>query len=602
MNARNILLIVLIALCSTFGCSPYETTIEPPSQELTGTSPTSMLLGTLWEDSVRDRALLQGLNPLSVRGYGLVVGLGTKGSSKTPPGVRSYMLAEMRRMRIGTGELGPKGVTPARLLDSKDTVVVRVSGNIPIGAVRGDRFDLSVQCISGGVEVDLRGGRLYPAQLAIYRGVSTGVAGSRPLAVGAGDIFVNPFSVVDPKKPRPDMQLDEGVVLGGGVVKVPRDLSIILQTSSYRVARQIERRINERFMADPPIAKAKTASKINISLRRYPPRRRESMLAVIGSIYLRDDARYRQKKLAALIDGLRKADNDRRANEVALALEGLGRMVLPQLRNLLTHASARTRFYAARAASRLGEVAPTEMFGRYATDADSPYQHAAIKELGRAEHDEKAGSLLRKLLPNVRGGTRIAVYEALRNRSDHAIPSVRIGDRFDLDIIHDKGEPLIFATVLGRPRIAVLGGNVRVNSPVFFASTPLGLTLNETRNRGGLEVTREIAAVFSPPLKSSHMVYNLVSVLGSKVNPDWDEKRGLGYKYGQVVGVLYAMCRKKQINARFHFQRSPLPALDMFLGPDPTTRPAPDADAPTDDAGESEGDRIRDEAGTYSKD
>jgi hypothetical protein len=270
-------------------------------------------------------------------------------------------------------------------------------------------------------------------------------------------------------------------------------------------------------------------------------------------------------------------------------------MVLPEIKNLLNDPNARVRFYAARTASRLGEVAPTEMFALHAADPDSDYQLAAIEELGRIQHDEKATSLLRKILPSARGGTRIAVYEALHSRSDNAIPTFSVGERFDLEIIHDDGEPMIYATIRGRPRLAILGQSVSVKSPAVFSSPALGLTVKESRDGAGIEVFREVKTPgggirYSPPIKCSYMGYSLVGALGRKVDPDYDEKAGLGYNYGQVVGVLYAMCETKKINATFHLQREPLPALELYL-PDESTTAGDDDD--------SAAGRIRDEAQKY---
>ena len=104
MRTVTLWLTTIGLLSPLVGC--FSTIIEPPPQDR-DINPTSQLAGTIWEDSVRDRALLQGLDPLSVRGYGLVVGLGDRGSRRTPPSVRSFMLQEMRRLK---GAVSPRAV------------------------------------------------------------------------------------------------------------------------------------------------------------------------------------------------------------------------------------------------------------------------------------------------------------------------------------------------------------------------------------------------------------------------------------------------------------------------------------------------------------
>jgi hypothetical protein len=600
MGTRITLLMLAAGLCLPAGC--LNTTAEPPSQESVGQSPTSMLAGTLWEGSVRDRGLIQGLEPLRVQGYGLVVGLGNRGSSRVPPSIRGQMLADMTRRGVGTGGLAEAGLTPEKLLDSKSTVVVLISGHIPAGAAKGDTFDLAVRAIAGEDKVDLRGGRLFDAELRVYRpGMAAPTVSSLPLAVGSGDVFVNPFS--NAPQVGSDVRLDEGVILGGGRVTVRRDLSVILPTSSLRVATMIAKRINDRFLFNPPIAAGRSASKVDLDLGRFPLLRRQHMLSVIGGVYLEDSPGMRQRKTADLLAALRAAKDDGEAGEAALAIEGIGESALSQVRNLISDPSPRVRFYAARTASRLGDVAPTDLFGELAADSKSPYQDQAIEQLGQTTHDAKAVSVLRRLIGESRAGMRIAAYEALSELNKNAVAHRDVGGVLRLDIVPDEGEPMIYATVRGEARIAILGRDVRVVSPVFFDSQPLGLTLSETQNRDKLQLVRRVMDPFgdvrySPPMDCSHVLADLIAVLAGKVAPDFDEEPGLGFKYGQVIGALYALCANRQVNATLHLQRTPLLALQLLLeeeqppaseepGLPPRTGPPEDALPP-----QPEGERI----------
>jgi hypothetical protein len=74
--------------------------------------------------TVASEAIIDGYQPVIVRGYGLVVGLNGTGSRDIPPQVRAHMLAEMARHGIGSERTGWGDLKPEAMLDSPDAAVV----------------------------------------------------------------------------------------------------------------------------------------------------------------------------------------------------------------------------------------------------------------------------------------------------------------------------------------------------------------------------------------------------------------------------------------------------------------------------------------------
>jgi len=95
------------------------------------------------EGTVGSVAYVQGKRLMRVRGYGLVWGLNGRGSKDCPPGVRDYLLREIRKVRLAHPHVD-RNLTAEQLIDSLNTSVVEVTGDIPAGAVKGRAFDVFV--------------------------------------------------------------------------------------------------------------------------------------------------------------------------------------------------------------------------------------------------------------------------------------------------------------------------------------------------------------------------------------------------------------------------------------------------------------------------
>ena len=127
--------------------------------------------------TVGEYADLVGANPLPVRGYGVVVGLGKNGSSEVPTGLKDQLVQEMSKLGLGSPQAGTEGLSPSRMLEDKDTAVVVVGGWLPPGAPKGTRFDVMVQALPQTQTLSLVGGTLLGTDLKIALNTPTAVAG-----------------------------------------------------------------------------------------------------------------------------------------------------------------------------------------------------------------------------------------------------------------------------------------------------------------------------------------------------------------------------------------------------------------------------------------
>ncbi len=199
------------------------------------------------KDTIAQKAFVEGLRRMRVMGYGLVVGLGDRGSSDCPRAVRDKLLKELHRRpefhRAGTSD---NPITPSMMIEDPDTAVVLVQGEIPAGAPSGTSFDLSVSAVPGTQTTSLRSGYLYHCDLTVYRMLSAeaGIPG-KVLARAEGPVFLNPFS----DKPDAATRSNErsGMILGGGTVTTDRRLRLVLAQPSYGTARSLAAAINNRF-------------------------------------------------------------------------------------------------------------------------------------------------------------------------------------------------------------------------------------------------------------------------------------------------------------------------------------------------------------------
>jgi hypothetical protein len=519
-----------------------------------------------YRDTIGQYTWVEGMRRMGVTGYGLVVGLGTRGSEDCPREVRDRLLQELHKRpefhRAGTSA---NPLTPEMMIQDPDTAVVAVQGEIPAGAVKGSRFDVRASALPGTQTTSLRGGWLYNCHLSYYRMVTptAGVSG-QALAWAEGPLLLNPFS------DRPDAATRSpgraGHVVGGGIVAADRRLHLVLFRPSYSKAQAIATRINARFSGAHKVADPTSPSYIRLRVPDEYARDPKRFIALVQHLYLPQGAGFGALRARELAEEVVKPDAP--YEDIALAWEGIGRTVLPTISKLYSHEVAVVRYCAALAGLRLGDDVAIEVVADQARDARSPYRFDAICALGESRGVPRAARPLRMLLDDSDAAVRVAAYEALLERGDPEIETRRIGrDNFALDSVPSATEHLIYVKRSDDRRIAVFGSGVRCQPPLFWRHPSGEVTVNAFEADTGVTVhckDRRTGSL-APPRQVSFDVTELVGLLGSRPPryPD-DPNQGFGLDYGTVVQLIYELCDMRAIDARFMLER---PSIGEMFGP-----------------------------------
>ncbi len=506
-----------------------------------------------FRDTIGAFTFYEGLASMRVRGYGLVVGLGKNGSSDCPKAIRDRLIQSMyKQNRYGsTSIVGVKDITPEELIDQQGTSVVLVYGDIPPAAAAGSRFDVTVMALPGTQTKSLRGGRLFTADLEMYRVLAPDLSISgRILARAAGPIFINPFS--DDRSATRSNPL-EGVILGGGQVVTDRRLRLVLTEPSYQRARQIQDRINAQFSGGEKIADAQSPSFIALRVPLEFHDDTGHFLTLIRSLYLSRDPSFEAARVQALADEIVPPDAPHA--QIASSFEGLGRKSLPALTALYTHSKDYVSFHAAAAGLRLDDHIAGDVIAAQSVDPRCPFRFQAIRALGEATNIASTAIVLRKLLTDEDPRVQVAAYEALIRRRDPTIESrVMGGDNFVLNRIPASPSRFVYVKRTSERRIAVFGDDVRCVPPLLYRSPDGTLTLSAAEGDEELTAIRSLVAhdVSSPPLAAPFELPDLIMMLGGDPGMSLSERvLGLGLSYGSVVHAVYHLCLSHAIDAQF---------------------------------------------------
>ena len=519
-----------------------------------------------YRGTIGEHSWYEGLRRMSVRGYGLVAGLGTNGSRDCPPQIRRELIQTMYKSPTFSGAEGQRlSVTPEQIVDDLDTAVVAVQGEIPAAATAQTRFGVTVEALPGTQTRSLEGGRLYSCQLSMFRVVdeASSIPG-KALARAAGPVFINPFA--DEASPVSEVNLRRGYVLGGGVTQEDRRVHLVLGMPSYQRARAIMRRINERFPDRPNVADALSPAKIRIRIPDEYRNEPAHFLGVVRHLYLSTDQAFIEQRLNALAGEMRA--DDAPMAELCLSFEGIGRTAWPTLRPLYADPDDQVSYYAAVAGVRTGDDLAVEVLARHARTAGSVYQLPAIAALGSSVRVHRVSGPLLDLLDNEDPRIRVAAYEALRSRRDPAIRSIVVGeDNFLLDVVPSEGENLIYAKRTETPRVALFGDHITCDPPLFYRHRDQSVTINALASDTELTLIRRspFSGRVSPPIRTGVDIADLLEMMGHdpKLTAD-GSVLGLGLSYSTVVSTLFELCEQSAINAKFMLEQ---PSVTAVYGP-----------------------------------
>ena len=507
-------------------------------------------------------ARLRGYQPLPVSGYGVVVNLRGTGSSEVPAVIRQRLLNDLRRRGVGSSDSPLPDTSPEQVLANANTAVVRVVGLIPPGASRGTSFDLLVTAADTQT-TSLAGGDLWPVDLSIAG--DNPQVDARTLAEAEGPVYVDPVSPPDSAEAmgRAAGFERQAVVLSGGRAVQPRGLELVLNQASYRRARAIEQRINERYPAAPGDRRATAEAESDVIVRINIParweRRPAEFLRLIEHLYLDRSAGFIPYQARTLANVLRERPDE--VERITFAWRSLGPNAAPALRDFYDDQDFTLRFAALRAGAFLEDERAGIELTELADHRDPAIRIRVAEALLNLPESLRAAETLADLLDDADPDVRVAAYEAMAVINDPMLDRVPVGDRDRVKFILDRvpaERPMIYVSHARQPRLAVFDPGLVFAEPMLARLWDNRLMLRVEESNGPLTVfyqkpgqTRGETHKLRPDLAT------LIFFLAHEPN-ERQPQPGLDLSYGQIVDVVHTLCRQGVIDAPFLARVSPL--------------------------------------------
>lgn len=552
------------------------------------------LRGTIGAEST-----INGAEPTLVSGYGLVVGLRGTGGLPLPPAVQATMERELGLRGVsrtsGAFQGSPlQGMTPSQVLRSPDTAVVEVWSAIPPGSPDGARFDVVVRAVNA---TSLEGGQLWSSDLRISppgQPVAFGGVQAKKLAEASGAVFVNPFTQAGRGA---EAGAVTGRVLEGGRVTDPLQLELVLDNPSHARARAIAAAIVSRFPEEPgdggPIARGRNESSVALRVPRRLREQAADFLDIVRAmpINIQDPEQVARNA----VEGVKR--EPALANELSWMMTSAGPQGLNVIRELYDWPEPAPRLAALAAGARLNDPVAVDPLLRATRQSRGLDRLRAIRFVSMIDAGPRVDAGLRPLLGEPDLTVRVAAYEALVDRATKGrlvrlidqqltrdpsegpmIPASHlevlaeqqfpaddlrgierrlIEGRFLLDLV-PYGDPLIYVTQQGRPRVVLFGAALSLNQPSIVSVWDDRLLLDASGDQARL-FYRETSGSDPRIVQAPMSLADLTEVMGRPPRPE-DPRPGLGLTFSEVVSALYAVQKAKAVDAAFATEEDSLRA------------------------------------------
>lgn len=527
-------LVGVLFACMSVGCREKDSTEAGPL----GLTPESKL-GT----RIGSVARVMTPEPVTLEGYGLVGGLAGTGSGDCPPAVRAY-LRRYIMTQVPTG-----GYDVDKLIDSKDTAVVRLDAALPAAARQNEHFDVRVSLLAGSETVSLYGGWLYKAELA-----PTGTLGAtaRTAATVEGPVFINMIGVSKP-------DLKEGYILGGGRAANEFRGILPLRKADFVLASRIRNRLNERY--GPGTADALSPNAIGFRIPADYRYRRLRFVLMVGATYLDQTQELIEARVNTLVHQLTVSD---KKEDSELALEALGRESLPKLASLLNASDEEVRLRAARCMLNLGDDRGFGTLRDIALDTKSPRRLEALDALVAGAERNDAAALAQRMLRDSDPPIVLGAYERLRAMNDPAIVQQRVGRSFFIEQVAGTDRKAVYVARSGDPRVVLFGAPLTCHKDVFVQSPDGMVMINAQPGQEFVSLIRRrpSRAGQLKPLNASFDLADIIGTLGfESVQTKDGGITGLEVPYSDVIVLVQQLATKDMVTAEFW--PGPLPKLGL---------------------------------------
>lgn len=491
---------------------------------------------------------LTGFSRIRIQGYSLVWGLPNTGSSECPPAIKEHLLDILRKADIAA-LMGPfyAGLKRNEIIEHRTTAVVHVTAWVPAGAPKNAPFDVTVTALSATQTTSLKSGNLFPVELRfISDSGSSGFLAGLPVAIASGPVYVNALPPDSENNFSPALDSRQGQVIGGGRSLRDRNIQLVLYKPSYRLAQQVQNRINARFSSqdEPRVADGLNRNIIRITIPDEYQDRYQHFISLVLALYLDSQLGFLDAKISEL-DQLALQDNDH-LSSVALAWESIGRTCLDSLRAFYNQHEGPLAYYAARTAVNLNDLQAIDKLIDIAQDANHPNRSDAANELIRFPADLKVRQCFIEMLDSDSEQMRLLAYRGLRKMDDGFITSVKLPGGFVVDHVRSKGEQQLCVWLYNEPRIVLFGPDIQCPQNLFFESSDQKITVNAKPDDNTMTIFRHFDKQGQfIRLSSSYDVAEFINVLAQPLrHQDSKKPRGAGLSFSEIVGLLYEMCRE----------------------------------------------------------
>lgn len=576
---------------------------------------------TVLKGTIGVEAQFRGADPVLVSGLGIVVGLNGTGGGPLPDRVAATMEREMALKGISRTTDAPGSAvdrkSPRELLRDPNVAVVLVQAAVPPAAPGGTKFDVYVEALNA---TSLEGGLLWPVDLRLGEAAVFGAVQARRIGEARGPVFINPFADADGKGA--EVTLTRGRILDGGRVTEPMRIELVMDELSHSRASLIVSAINTRIPMGPgddgPTAAGRQTAGRDTGpsmALRVPMRYRQETREFIQLVkHIAVDDAYPEQLARKYVEGL-KSDPSL-ADDLAWCLEAVGPKAIPFVREMYDFSEPIPRLAALRAGARLGDERAAKHLKEIAASGRGIERLEAISLLSKIDGGPGVDLALRGLLGEKELVVRVAAYEALAKRAERlqvarydayrsanpdsdlrklspthvaelakaelppgtiqGVTRRTVADRFVLDVV-PEGDPLVYITQQGTPRIVLFGTMPRIARPALASAWENRFMLRA--DPGDPKVRVRFQPSPSAPGVQHAVGDNLVEFieyLTRKPSPV-ETRPGLDMTYAQVVGVLYALAKSGATEAGFATERDRLKALILEANADRQTRDRPES-------------------------
>jgi flagellar basal body P-ring protein FlgI len=570
----------------------------------------SALRGTIGAE-----ASLQGVEATLVSGIGFVVGLNGTGGLTMPEQFAAHLEREMGLQGIASsnqaGGPGIAGRSPRQLLRDPNTAAVIIQAAVPPGATDGDTFDIYVRAINA---TSLEGGRLWTTQLRVGPPSAYGDPQALVLGRASGPIFLNPFA--EPGS-TDGVQRTVGRVLDGGRVTESTVINVMLDNPSHQRARQIASAINSAFPRGPgdpeQIARGRDEQLVQVTI---PFRYRERRLEFVELVrHLPIDQSYPEVFARRFSQSL--VNEPYLSGNMSYSLEALGERAKPFLAELYEAPELAPRLAALRAGAALNDPKAVRPLVDLALNGPENQRTDAVMLLAQIDGGPIIEETLRTLLSSPVLSVRVEAYEGLMERAVavqkrrlalaqlrardeiaaqptvtisqidtlarafvpgggmHGVSRELIEGKFFLDRV-PFGEPLIYVSQQGEPRIVLFGEQAELASPVLMSAWSDRLIMASDAPGDPIRLyfrsQNDLRSVSfdSVPQDMEGFVRFL-----AKSSSTADPRPGLGLGYAEIVGLLFELHRGGATLASFATENDRLLAqlLETVASEDIEVRP-----------------------------